>query len=62
MLEACFNKFITADSFLQESRVFIFHEEQTGWKRPSLLTSLKQSWSVYKINCWALCIIQALGK
>ena len=60
MLEIYFNKFNIADSFLEESRIFIFNEEQAGWKRPSLWTSLKQSWSVYKINCWALCIIQAL--
>lgn len=60
MLEIYFNIFIIADSFLEESRIFIFNEEQAGWKRPNLWTSLKQSWSVYKINCRALYIIQAL--
>lgn len=59
MLEIYFNKLIIAYSSLEEGRIFIF-DEQAGWKRPSLQTPLKQSWSVYKINCWALCIIQAL--
>lgn len=56
MLEIYFNTFNIADSFLEESRIFIFNEEQAGWKRPNLWTPLKQSWC----NCWALCIIQAL--
>lgn len=42
MLEIYFNTFNIADSFLEESRIFIFNEEQAGWKRPNLWISLKQ--------------------
>lgn len=60
MLEIYFNKFTISNSFLEEGSILIFNKEQAGWKRPSFQTSLKQSLSVYKINCSALCIIQAL--